>query len=498
MQFFNHYAEQLSDIVSDVAIAPLQGARVAYINQQLADELSLPESMRNQDDLLSALFAASEEKNNQSSLANLLNKKVIAQKYGGHQFGHWNPDLGDGRGVLLAEYKAPDGQLWDLHLKGAGVTPYSRNGDGRAVLRSTIREFLACEALHAMGIPSSRALCLITSQEPVQRERLEPGAMMIRMAHSHIRFGHFEYFYHSGQHDKLQALFDFTFQHHFPHLINEPDKYYQLLRQIVVDTASLIAKWQAQGFNHGVMNTDNMSIHGITFDFGPYAFLDDFQSNYICNHSDYNGRYAFDQQPGIGLWNLNALAHAFSSHLDIEQIRDALQQYEAVLHKEYRFLIAKKMGFIESTDDDKHEDGQLVNDWLMQLDKEKRDYHLSFRYLSEVVTGSNQDQRNQKLRDHFIDQVWISQWLNKYISRVSKQSLNDVERHKEMLKVNPIYVLRNHLAQKVIEDAYRDNFDTFELLLDALRSPFTAQDKYSAFAKPPPDEHKGIALSCSS
>ena len=503
MQFFHQYAKQLHNLVSEVSIEPLQESQVAYFNDSLADELALPKSMYDEKQLLDALFSSTQpqlSKNNQSSLASSLNHKVIAQKYGGHQFGHWNPDLGDGRGVLLAEHKAPNGQYWDLHLKGAGTTPYSRAGDGRAVLRSTIREFLASEAMHALGIPTSRALCLITSQHPVQREQLEPGAMLIRVAQSHIRFGHFEYFYHSGEQEKLQALFDFTFEHHFPHLQNLPnskDKYFELLKQIVVDTATMIAKWQAQGFNHGVMNTDNMSIHGITFDYGPYAFLDDFQSDYICNHSDYNGRYAFDQQPGIGLWNLNALAHAFSNHLDIEAIRDALQEYEPKLHQEYRALLAQKMGLVQHSASAK-DDAQLVNEWLLQLDKERRDYHISFRLLTGVETGASSMAKNQAFLDHFIDQSWAKQWLEKYQARVASQACSANDRKAMMLKVNPVYVLRNHLAQQSIMDAYRGDYTSFKQLLTALRDPFTEKEEFALFASAPPDEHKGIALSCSS
>lgn len=236
----------------------------------------------------------------------------LAQVYSGHQFGVWAGQLGDGRGILLGEQQLPDGRKYDWHLKGAGLTPYSRMGDGRAVLRSVIREFLASEALHHLGIPTTRALSIVTSQQPVFREQPERGAMLMRIAESHLRFGHFEHFYYREQPDEVRKLADYAIRHHWPHLVDEKDRYVLWLRDIAERTARLIALWQAQGFAHGVMNTDNMSILGLTIDFGPYAFLDDYQPGFICNHSDYQGRYAFDNQPAVAYWNLHRLGQALS------------------------------------------------------------------------------------------------------------------------------------------------------------------------------------------
>lgn len=361
MKLDHSFAEELTALASEVKPIELINSRLVVFNQDLAAEINLPADWLNEPHLFHALYADD----------GVLNRHSIAQKYGGHQFGHWNPELGDGRGLLLTEVVDEQGKRWDLHLKGAGPTPYSRFADGRAVLRSTIREYLASEALHYLGIPTSRALCLLASDEPIYREKQERAAKMIRVCQSHLRFGHFEYFYHSKQPQKLQSLFDYCFKYHFKECYKSESPYLAMLEKIVQDTAKLIAKWQAFGFNHGVMNTDNMSIHGITFDYGPYAFLDDFEPTFVCNHSDPQGRYSFDSQPGVGLWNLNALAQTFTPHLEIEQIKLALNSYEPTLLKEYSTLMHNKLGLLP--DDKKGEsNSHIINTWLDLLAAEKR------------------------------------------------------------------------------------------------------------------------------
>lgn len=490
MQFFNIYAQQLNALVSPVRPQVLEGAKLAFYNAELGQTLGLPPSLENEDLLLQALF----------SKEGALSQNAVAQKYGGHQFGHWNPQLGDGRGLLLGEHLDPQNQYWDLHLKGAGQTPYSRMGDGRAVLRSTIRECLASEALHHLGIPSSRALCLMTSEQKVQREKLEPAAMMIRISQSHIRFGHFEYFHHSQQPEKLQALFDFCFEHHFSHLKNHRNKYQALLTQVVLDTAHLIAKWQVYGFNHGVMNTDNMSIHGITFDYGPYAFLDDFQSDYICNHTDQNGRYAFEQQPGVGLWNLNAFAHAFTYYLTVEEIVAALEQFEPTLQAHFETLMAKRLGLVlnatSNTTSPKltEQINALVFEWLEQLNKERRDYTQIHQQLIQALSPDS----SETLSKYFIDAKWASEWFEKHRLLSHSIGISITEQLDTMRSYNPIYTLRNHYAQQAINAAEQGDFSVFEQLLSALQTPFTQRDEYQQFTQLPPDSGKGRPLSCSS
>lgn len=478
MTLDHSYAIELSELVTPVLPQALKNARVVTINQSLLDQLNLP--WRTHDEWLNVLFSSDSP----------LTQYSVAQKYGGHQFGHWNPDLGDGRGVLLSEVIAPNGERWDLHLKGAGQTPYSRFADGRAVLRSTIREYLASEALFHLGIPTSRALCLLTSDEMVYREKSENGAMMIRVCQSHLRFGHFEYFFHSQQLDKLQHLFDYSFKYHFTALADSPDRYALMLSKIVQDTAKMIASWQAYGFNHGVMNTDNMSIHGITFDFGPYAFLDDFEPSYICNHSDPQGRYSFDSQPGIGLWNLNALAMAFSPYLNRQQITEVLDQYETHLLAEYANIMRAKCGLQPNHPDN----SVLINEWLDMLATEKKDYSVYFRRLCDFEPKLDAN----NLRDSFIDRTRFDLWTQRLAHRLSEQNWPKEQRSASMKQYNPKFVLRNYLAQQVIDKAEQGDYSLFETYLLALAKPFAENPELERFAAPPPDWGKTLEISCSS
>ena len=483
MQLFHHYASELSEICSQVKPFPVTRARVAMRNETLAKDLGIDLAELETPALLSALFSNDGE----------LQKNSIAQKYGGHQFGQWNPHLGDGRGLLLGEIKSPAGQFWDLHLKGAGPTPYSRFADGRAVLRSTIREYLASEALHFLGIPTSRALCLIDSDEPVYREKQERAAQLIRVCKSHIRFGHFEYFYHSKQPQKLQQLFDYCFKYHFTECLESASPYQAMLARITRDSAKLIAKWQAFGFNHGVMNTDNMSIHGITFDYGPYAFLDDFDPQFVSNHSDSQGRYSFDSQPGIGLWNLNALAQAFTPHLDVEQIQLALSQYEPCLLKEYSTLMQHKLGLMVNSSTSAFH-SELINSLLDMLSAENKDYSIIFRQLCEFDVDTD----NTNLRDQFVNRERFEHWAKQYKLALSNQSLEQKQRQMAMRQRNPQVILRNYLAQQVIDRAEEGDFTMLNEFIRALKTPFESTQTSQKFSQPPPAWGKQLEISCSS
>jgi uncharacterized protein YdiU (UPF0061 family) len=483
MQLDFSFAKELTALGRYVKPKCLKNARLEIVNQALANELNLPTDWQSESALFDSLF----------SINGALNQYSIAQKYGGHQFGHWNPELGDGRGLLLGEVVDKKQGRWDLHLKGAGPTPYSRFADGRAVLRSTIREYLASEAMNYLGIPSSRALCLITSDEPVYREKQERGAMMIRVCQSHIRFGHFEYFYHSNQPQKLQQLFDYCFKYHFAGCLLEASPYLALLQKIVKDTALLIAKWQAFGFNHGVMNTDNMSIHGITFDYGPFAFLDDFEPTFIRNHSDPRGRYSFDSQPDIGLWNLNALAQAFTPHLNVEQIQLTLSDYEPALLKEYSRLILNKLGLISLNIQDSTYTS-IINQWLNILATERKDYTACFRLLCHFdIEG-----KNTELRDQFINRERFDDWAGQYTAKLTELGVSQKKRQSHMKLYNPKIILRNYLAQQVIDQAEECNFDMFHQFVAALQQPFDDIEKFNDFSALPPDWGKELEISCSS
>ncbi|MFF7706367.1 protein adenylyltransferase SelO [Pseudomonas sp. NPDC007930] len=414
-----------------------------------------------------------------------------AMVYAGHQFGGYTPRLGDGRGLLLAEVVNSAGEHWDLHLKGAGQTPYSRMGDGRAVLRSSVREFLASEALPLLGIPSSRALCVVASDTPVWREQQERAATLLRLAPSHVRFGHFEYFYYTRQHDELKQLADHVLAAHYPACREAPNPYLAMFSEVVERTAEMIAGWQAYGFNHGVMNTDNMSILGLTFDFGPYAFLDDFDARFICNHSDDRGRYSFSNQVPIGHWNLSALGQALVPLVEVEALQGALALYLPIYQAKYQDLMRRRLGLTTAEEAD-----QALFERLLQLMQNSAvDYTLFFRRLGDTPL----EQALEVLRDDFIDRDGFDAWGDALLARVLRQPQEtQAERQARMHGVNPLYVLRNYLAQQAIEAAEQGDYSVVRQLHAVLAKPFEAQPGMERFAQRPPDWGKHLEISCSS
>lgn len=416
----------------------------------------------------------------------------LAMLYSGHQFGVYVPQLGDGRAILLGEVRNERGEKWDLHLKGAGLTPFSREGDGRAVLRSTIREYLCSEAMHGLGIPTTRALCVVGSEHKVFREQVETGAMLVRMAPSHVRFGTFEVFYYRKQHEQLTILADYVIAHHFPHLIDGPDKYARFFFEVVERTAKLIAQWQAVGWAHGVMNTDNMSIHGITLDYGPFGFMDDYDPGFICNHSDHNGRYAFNQQPYIGLWNLSCLAQALLPLAAKEELKAALDRYTPLCERRYMELMQAKFGLSEEQEDD----AGLIQDLLSLMQQGHVDYTNFFRALGSF--SSQDGSPNEPLRDSFLDREAFSRWAKRYADRLCREKSRDEERSSRMNRVNPKYILRNYLAQQAIEKAQQKDFSEIDQLLALLQNPYSEQPGMDNYASPPPNWGKHLSVSCSS
>lgn len=420
------------------------------------------------------------------------NIKPIALVYSGHQFGVWAGQLGDGRAMTLGELPVTgaDGktELWDIQLKGAGPTPYSRFADGRAVLRSSIREYLCSEAMHGLGIASTRALCLLDSKTRIYREDVESGAIVCRVARSHIRFGSFEHFHYRNQPEGVAALADYVIDRHFPEWAAEHNRYLKLFTQTVENTAKMIAQWQAVGFSHGVMNTDNMSILGDTLDYGPFGFLDSYNPNFICNHSDSHGRYSFKNQPSVGLWNLNALATSLMSLLSSDELIAVLKTYEPHYLAHYRALMAAKLGLLEYRDDDE----QLLNSLLELLQKNALDYSLFFR---QLCTFSATD---QSVRDHFIDRDAFDLWAEQYLQRLVQQPLTDQQRCAKMLRTNPKYVLRNYMAQAAIEKAQQGDYSEVNLLLRVLQNPFDEHPEAEKYAGLPPDWADHISVSCSS
>ena len=412
--------------------------------------------------------------------------------YSGHQFGVYVPQLGDGRAILLGEATNQRGERWDLHLKGAGLTPFSRDGDGRAVLRSTIREYLCCAAMQGLGIPTTQALCIVGSDHKVYREQVETGATLVRMAPSHVRFGTFEIFYYRKQHEHLKVLADYVIAQHHPHLTAVPNKYARFFTEVVERTARLIAQWQAVGWSHGVMNTDNMSILGLTLDYGPYGFMDDYDAGFICNHSDHNGRYAFNQQPYIGLWNLSCLAQALLPLAEKDALKSGLEIYQPLFEQEYQKRMRAKLGLA----DERAEDESLVRDFLGLLQESQADYTMVFRELSTF--SSAEGATNEKLRELFLNRDRFDEWAGRYRDRLRSERRLDHERQARMNRVNPKYVLRNYLAQVAIEKAQQKDFSEIERLYTLLQHPYSDQPGMEAYAAPPPNWGKHLAVSCSS
>jgi uncharacterized protein YdiU (UPF0061 family) len=403
----------------------------------------------------------------------------LAMVYSGHQFGVWAGQLGDGRALLIGQVRNRKGELWDIQLKGAGRTPYSRFGDGRAVMRSTIREYLAGEALAALGIPTSRALAVVATGEKVMRERPEPGAVLTRLARSHIRFGHFEHFFHRGLKDQVRQLADHVMAEYFPDIA--AGDYAAWFGEVVRLTADLMAQWQAVGFAHGVMNTDNMSILGLTIDYGPYGFMDAYDPEFICNHSDEQGRYSFINQPMIAHWNLRALALTLSDLVVTGTLVEKLNGYEARFGAKFRALMRAKMGLSR----EEQGDDQLIGDLLSLMATGRADYSLVFRGLPTA-------DRNWLALFHAMDNK-AEEWLSRYRLRTESEDLSGLD------LVNPAYVLRNWVAEtaiRAVED--RGDIATLDRIFNIVRAPFEKHDGDEAFAAPPTSGMCDLEVSCSS
>ena len=476
LSFITRWCDELPETYTALSPTPLNNARLIWHNTELANTLSIP----------SSLFKNGAGVWGGETL--LPGMSPLAQVYSGHQFGVWAGQLGDGRGILLGEQRLADGTTMDWHLKGAGLTPYSRMGDGRAVLRSTIRESLASEAMHYLGIPTTRALSIVTSDSPVYRETMEPGAMLMRVALSHLRFGHFEHFYYRREPEKVRQLADFAIRHYWSHLEDDEDKYRLWFSDVVARTASLIAQWQTVGFAHGVMNTDNMSILGLTIDYGPYGFLDDFQPDFICNHSDYQGRYSFENKPAVGLWNLQRLAQTLSPFISAEALNATLDEYQHALLTAYGQRMRDKLGLFSQ----QKGDNDLLDGLFALMIRERSDYTRTFRLLSH----SEQLSAASPLRDEFIDRAAFDSWFAGYRARLRDEQVGDAQRQQRMQGVNPALVLRNWLAQRAIEQAEAGDMGELERLHAALADPFT--DREDDYVRRPPDWGKRLEVSCSS
>ncbi|AVQ80276.1 MULTISPECIES: protein adenylyltransferase SelO [unclassified Variovorax] len=448
-------------------------------SEAVARELGLPPGWHESGDTLAALTGSMP----------IAGTRPFATVYSGHQFGVWAGQLGDGRAIMIGE---TDGGL-EVQLKGAGRTPYSRGGDGRAVLRSSIREFLCSEAMHGLGIPTTRALSVTGSDARVRREELESAAVVARVAPSFVRFGHFEHFAANQREDELRALADYVIDRYYPDCRNtgrfNGNAYAAFLEAVSERTAALLAQWQAVGFCHGVMNTDNMSILGLTIDYGPFQFLDGFDPRHICNHSDTSGRYAFNQQPNVAYWNLFCLAQALLPLIGDQEIAvAALESYKSVFPSEFEGRMRAKLGLADAAEGDR----PLVEGVLKLLAAGKVDYTIFWRRLSNYMA----DGKLEPVRDLFLDREGFDAWLLLFSERHAASDRARVAGL--MLRSNPKFVLRNHLGQQAIEASQQKDNSGVATLLALLESPFEEHPGADAYAGFPPDWASTIEISCSS
>lgn len=421
----------------------------------------------------------------------LRGSQPVATVYSGHQFGVWAGQLGDGRAILLGEIDTPAGPM-EIQLKGAGLTRYSRMGDGRAVLRSSIREFLCSEAMHALGIPTTRALCVTGSPQPVIRETVETAAVVTRVAPSFIRFGHFEHFSANGQTAELRQLADFVIDAYYPACREGGgNPYAKLLEAVAARTAELVAQWQAVGFCHGVMNTDNMSILGLTIDYGPFQFMDAFNPAHICNHSDSGGRYAYHRQPNVAYWNLFCLGQALLPLMDDQQqALDALEPYKTL----FPAALTRRMGAKLGLADAREGDAELIEALMQLMHKDAVDFTILFRRLCDAAEGGT-----GPVRDLFLQREAFDAWAARWRERLQAQPrFSATATAAAMRRANPRIVLRNHLGQVAIERAQQGDFSEVARLLKALMAPHDEREGEDDLAGFPPDWAQQIEISCSS
>jgi len=480
LSFDNTYARLSPEFYEVVDPTPLPDLVLAALNPDAAQLIDLDPALVTREDLASYFSGA----------RRLPGAEPVAMLYAGHQFGVWVPELGDGRAFLLGEVKNRRGDRWDLHLKGGGPTRYSRGGDGRKVLRSAIREYLACEAMHGLGIPTTRALAIVTSEAMVRREVPERAATLLRLAPSHVRFGTFEALASRNRPDLVKVLADHVIT---PHFAGFEGRYAAWLRDIVVRTARLVASWQAIGFVHGVLNTDNMSILGLTLDYGPYAFLEEYDAGFIANHSDHEGRYAFDQQPAIGLWNLARLADALAALIPADEAAQALGAYGPAFAHHLGLRLRARLGLAEA----RPEDAVLVASLLGLLQAQRIDYARFFRALGtySAQTGA----LTPALAAEVADPAALDAWLMQYRDRLAAERNRDEERQARMARVNPVYVLRNWLAERAIRRAVAErDYGEIERLRTLLKFPFSEHPGYEDYSSSAPDWARDLVVSCSS
>jgi len=481
LNFEHSYAAQLTEFVSSVQPAPVPEPGLLQFNQPLADELGL-DLEKLTADVVPRIFSGNELPSD---------ARPIAQAYAGHQFGNFSPQLGDGRALLLGEVIDRHGVRRDIALKGSGRTPYSRGGDGKAAVGPVLREYLIGEAMHALGIPTTRALAAVATGESVRRERLLPGAVLTRVAASHVRVGTFQYFAARRQTEQVQKLADYVIQRHYPEIQEDSQPYLSLLQCVAERQAALIASWMLVGFIHGVMNTDNMTVSGETIDYGPCAFMDAYDPQTVFSSIDRNGRYAYVNQPAIALWNLARFADTLLPLIDAENTERAVAEAMAILDtfmpkfEQHWYKGARtKLGLADpgSPENVSVPQRKLIDDWLELLGKNQVDFTLAWRRLAEVAEGNASDLRSSFKGETEID-AWLERWKELLSGAESSQVATAIR------SANPLYIPRNHLVEEALAAASDEgNLAPFESLLEVVQNPFDENPQHDRYAQPAPAE----------
>ncbi len=482
--FDNSYVRDLQGMYLPWQGADAPAPQVLRVNRALADELGLDADELSGPEGAAMLTGAKLPKGAAS----------IAMAYAGHQFGGFSPQLGDGRALLVGEVLDRAGRRRDIHLKGSGQTPFSRGGDGKAVLGPVLREYLIGEAMHALGIPTTRALAASVTGETVMRDGPEQGAVLARVAASHLRVGTFEFFAARREVEKLRALADYAIARHCPAIGDGPGRHLDLFRAVRDAQAALVAQWVSVGFVHGVMNTDNMTISGETIDYGPCAFIDGYDPAAVFSSIDRKGRYAYGNQPNIAQWNLARFAEALIALVGPDEpdgaareLGAALAEFPALYQQAWLDRMRAKLGLAVAL----RGDLDLVNDLHGLMQAQRADFTRVFRALADVVRGED-----GAFRAAFADGEAVGPWLERYVARQADEGVAAEARAVAMDRVNPVYVPRNHMVEAALAAANAGDLAPFDALLDALRDPFDPRDGMDGLAGPAPEDFGPYTTFC--
>ena len=483
--FDNSYATELEGLYVPWQGEKVDAPRVVQLNRDLAEELGLdPDALTGERG--AALFAGSEMPEGASPLA---------QAYAGHQFGGFVPQLGDGRALLIGEIIDRNGRRRDLQLKGSGRTPFSRRGDGKAVLGPVLREYLIGEAMFALGVPTTRALAAVTTGEQIMREGFKPGAVLARVATSHIRVGTFQFFAAREDDEKVKRLADYTIRRHFAELVDADDRYLGLLRAVRDRQAEVVAKWMAVGFVHGVMNTDNMTVSGETLDYGPCAFIDAYDPAAVFSSIDHGGRYAYGNQPLIAQWNLARFAETLLALIDpndtdaaVQVATEEVEAFSAVYGRAWLEEMGAKLGL--TTRDD--EGAGLVSDLFAIMDGQGVDFTGLFRALADTLRGEP-----NRARGLFKDPHVLDPWLLRWTDRLTLEAAERPAVAARMDRVNPLYIPRNHKVEEALRAAETDaDFGPFQRLLEVVTHPFARREGWEEFERGAPEDFGRYVTFC--